>query len=114
MAGDAQRAEISKETILLLTVKIDTEILHVSLRTESGFAVFWLKVIVIVRDIANEIYLPILCGLIGQVSLVIQKVGPVFTMGIHASQKISISLVTHAVEPRETLGGKTHISVSAQ
>ena len=47
VAGDAQRAEIGAEQVLLLAVEVDLEVLHVLHRTEVGLTVLGGEVVVV-------------------------------------------------------------------
>ena len=72
-----ERAEI----IFLFSIKIDLKLFSIVHRTKVCFAVFWLKVVMIVRDIAQYIYRPSSVGRPRKIGLIIQKVGVILTGG---------------------------------
>ena len=63
MACDGERTKVSAEEILLLSIEVNTELLHILQCPEVRFTVFWLEVIVIVRYISYKVYLPTLARL---------------------------------------------------
>ena len=86
VAGDAQGAEVGEEAVFLVTIEIDTETLHVLLCSEGRLTVFRREVVMVVRDVADEIYLPSLVGRITQIGLIIQEVWLVFTLCVGGSK----------------------------
>ena len=63
MACDGERTKVSAEEILLLSIEVNTELLHILQCSEVRLTVFWLEVIVVVRYISYKVYLPTLAGL---------------------------------------------------
>ena len=113
-AGDGERAEIGAEDILLLTVKVDLERLHVLQRSEGGLAVGGLEVVVVFRDVADEVNGPSLVGMITQIGLIVEEVGLVFALGLQGSQQIAVGLVADGVAHRELLVAVAGIGGSAE
>lgn len=99
VAGDAECTEVGEETVFFLSVEIDSETLYVLLGSECCLSVVGNKVVMVVGDISDEIYLPSLVGTIAQVCLVVEEIRLVFGLCIGGSQQITISLIAYAVEP---------------
>ena len=114
MARDAHRAEISPEAVLLLTVEIDFERLHVFERAEGSLAALGLESIVVVRDVADDVEAPQLVGPPVEIGLVVEEVWFVLTVGLHRAEEILRSLVAQAVGPREVLTAESHISTGPE
>ena len=99
VAGDAEGSEIGEEAVFLLSVEVHPETLHVLHRSERGLAVGRFEVVMIVRDISYEVYLPSLVGLIAQIGLVIKILWLVFSLSLQRTEEVGSGLVSHAVEP---------------
>ncbi len=74
MTGDANSAEKGAEQILLLTVEIDLERLDICQCTKARLAVFGLEVVMVIRDISDEINCPSIIGFVTDICLIIKKV----------------------------------------
>ena len=99
VAGDAERTEVGEETVFLLSVKIDSETLYVLLGSECCLSVVRNKVVMVVGDISDEIYLPSLVGTIAQVCLVVEEIRLVLGLCVGGSQQVTVGLIAYAVEP---------------
>ena len=99
VACDAEGSEVGEEAVFFLSVKEHLEALHVLHRSESGLAVGWLEVVMIIRDVADEVQFPALVGLIAQICLVVEIVWLILALGLHGAQEIGGGLVSYAVEP---------------
>ena len=99
VAGDAERTEVGEETVFLLSVKIDSETLYVLLGSECCLSVVRKKVVMVVGDISDEIYLPSLVGTIAQVCLVVEEIRLVLGLCVGGSQQVTVGLIAYAVEP---------------
>ena len=108
------RTEIGAEYILLLSVKIYTERLYVFACSESCLAVFGIEVVVVVRDVAQYVYLPTLVGLEREVCLIVDESGSVLAFGVERSKQIACCLVSHAIAPCKLLVAIAHINAVAQ
>ena len=109
--GERERPEVGEETVFLLPVEVDAEALHVFQRAERRLAVLRYEVVVVVGDVAYQVHLPQLRRLVVQISLVVEKVGPVFPVLLQAPQQIAVGLVAQAVEPREPFCGHPHVGI---
>ena len=85
MACDVQRTEICAEQVLLPSVEIHAERLHILHRTELRLTVLRIKLIMIIGNITNQLDTPSLVGLIGEVGLVIEEVRLILTLRLHGS-----------------------------
>ena len=99
VSGDVERAKEGAEQVALPTVEIDAEGLHVLHRAKLGLAVFGLEVVVVVRNVADEVDGPALVGLPGQVGLVVEEVRIVFALGLQRAQQVAVGLVAQSVAP---------------
>ena len=79
MAGDAGCAEEGTEHILFLAVEIHLERFDIRQRTEFGFTVFRFEVIMVLRDVTDEIYHPSVVWFITDICLIINKTWPVLS-----------------------------------
>ena len=79
-----------------------------------GLPVFGDEVVVILRDVADEVKCPSAVGLITEVGLVVEEVGAVFTFCLKRAEKVAVGLVAYAVAPSQRLGLETHISARAE
>ena len=83
MACDAHGAKISLEAVFLLSVEIDFKRFHVFERAEGRFAALWLKRIVVVRDVADDVETPQLVGTPVEIGLIVEEVRFVLAVGLH-------------------------------
>ena len=97
--GDAEGSEIGEEAVFLMSVEEYSETLHVLHRSERSFAVGRFEVVMIVRDISYEVYLPSLVGLIAQIGLIVKIIRLVFSLCLQRTEEVGGGLVSHAVEP---------------
>ena len=82
-----------------MSVEIYSETLHVLHRSERCLAVGRFEVVMIVRDISYEVYLPSLVGLIAQIGLIVKIIRLVFSLCLQRTEEVGGGLVSHAVEP---------------
>ena len=101
VARQSGGGEECAEDIALLTVKIHLEGLHVLHGAKRCLAVCGLEVIVVFRDVANDVQRPALVGLIGDIGLVVEEVRAVFTFRLQRAQQIACRLVAQAVRHGE-------------
>ena len=114
VACDAHRAEISPEAVLLLTVEIDFERLHVLERAEGSLAALRLESIMVVRDVADDVKAPQLVGPPVEVGLVVEEVWFVLTVGLHRTEEILCRFIAQSVGPREVLTAQSHVSTGTE
>ena len=114
VSGDVCRSEISAEHILLVAVEVDAERLYVFHRSELRFSVDGLEVVVVDGDVAKHLYRPPLVGLPREVSLIVEEVGVVFTLGIHGTQQVPVGLVAQAIAPSHLFVGHAYVGTRSE
>ena len=68
----------------------------------------------VLRNIADEVELPPLRRLPGQIGLIVEEVGFILTVGLQRSQHVAVGLIAEAVGPRELLRRKTDVGTGAK
>ena len=106
------RAEQRAEDILLLTVEVDLERLHVLHSAKRRLTVRRTEVIVVFRNITYQVQRPALVGLVGDIGLVVQEVRTVFAFGFQRTKQIAVGLVAQTVTHREFLVAVAHKKAS--
>ena len=114
LPGERERTEECAEHVFFVTVEVHLERLHVLHRAEIGLAVVWREVVVVLRDVAYEVYLPALAGRNAQVGLIVEEIGLVFALGFERAEHVAVGLVAHAVGPSEVLALHAHIGIGAE
>ena len=99
VASDAQRAEECAEEVFLFAVEIHLERLDILHRSEVCLSVFWLEVVVVVRDVPDEVDGPSLIWLVTQICLVVYECRVVFSLCLERAEQILVGFVSHAVAP---------------
>ena len=114
MARYVERAEECAEDVFLLTVEIDAERLHALHRSKLCLAVRWLKVVMVVGDVAHQAYCPSLVGRVDEVRLIVEVAGLVFALRLQRTEHILVCLVAQTVAPRQLLVAEPHIGACAE
>ena len=73
-ACDGGGAKIGTEHILLLSVEIDLERFRVGDGAEGGLTRLWREVVMILRDVSDQFYLPSLVGSVSDICLIIKEI----------------------------------------
>ncbi len=97
MARDAQCTEICAEDVLLLTVKVYSERLHVLHRSERRLAIGRLEVVVIFRYVTDKIHRPPTVRFITEIRLVIKEVGLILAFCLQRTEQVAIGLVPYTM-----------------
>ena len=83
VARQSGSAKQRAEDVALLTVEVHLEGLHVLHRAKRCLAVCGLEVIVVFRDVADDVQRPPLVRLVSDVRLVVEEVGAIFAFRLH-------------------------------
>ena len=89
------------ENVALFSVEVHLKGSYVLHRTKRGLAVRGLEVVVVLRDVADNIQRPPLVGLVGDVGLIVQEVRSVFAFSLQRAQQIACRLIAQSMRHGE-------------
>ena len=114
MSSDAGCSEEGTEHILFLTVEVHLERLHVCQCSEFGLTVFGLEVIMIFRDVSDEINRPSFIRFVTDMRLIINKIWLILSSCFQGAQEIARRLVSDTMTHGESAVAVADESAGAQ
>ena len=109
-----ERAEIGAEQVFFFTIEIHFECLYVLQGSERGLAVVRLEIVVVVRDVADEVDGPTFVGRETQIGLIVKEIRIVFAFLLKRTEQIACGLVAHARQPRKPPRSDSEIGTATQ
>ena len=104
-----ERPEVGAEQVAFGPVKVDLELAHRLQRAKPRSPVGRDEVVAVLREVADETYLPSLGRLPSDVGLIVYEVGVIFAFGVHRAQQVAARLIAQAVCHREVLVAISHV-----
>ena len=114
LACQRQGTEHGAEEVLLLAVEIDAEALDILHGAEVGLAVLGLEAVFVVRDIADRVQAPLVCGLPREVGLVVDEGGVVLAIGLQGAEEIAVGLEAEALREGDLAHAEAVIDAGAE
>ena len=85
MASYGSGSEHGAEDILFLTIEIDLKRLNVFHRSKACLTVLWLEIVVVFRDVTDDVNAPSLVWLPADIGLIVKEIGSVFSSSFQRS-----------------------------